>query len=610
MKTQGSEKTRWYYLSWIIAQYRGQGRMVAFMLLLTGLSTAGAVLIPLLFRHMLDSLMAGVQAVQAGELAQAGVLAARNRGLLLLLLLGFGPIVGALYPWIRSTMNLYFEQKFREKYFREVLAREPQFFLRFPTGDVVTRLSENVKTNPPGLPWLCCSGIFRAVTSVGIIVCCLIGMIALHPKLALAALAPLPFMLWLFVRLETTIESCCEVVQEKVSETTAFLESAFSGIRILKSFTAESPRKAAFLGLLENRRGLEMTQARTEGLFQVYFEFLTYLGEILVLIYGGYLTVKGELSLGSFYAFLSYLGMILPVVMDVPMLMVTLTQAYVIIDRLEELEAVDRPDVPVENLSGAFAELSLQDVRFGYSRSEPESVNKPGSRAGFRLERISLAVNRGEKVAIMGAIGSGKTTLLSLAAGILPPDSGAVMVNGRNLDEISPVSRREWLGFVQQEPVVFSETVGENIRFWRDLSPECVENSADLARMREEIGRLPKGYDERLGIRGAGLSGGQRQRLSLARALAGNPQLLLMDDVTAALDAENERQLWRRLKKASPETTCLIVTHRAATARVADRVIVLDNGRIVAQGRHGELVRTCPLYRELISASAPVGLAA
>ncbi|HNV70325.1 MAG TPA: ABC transporter ATP-binding protein [Candidatus Ozemobacteraceae bacterium] len=595
---------RWYYVRWIARQYQGHGLTVLLMLVLTLLATTAAVLLPQLLRAIIDQLTGSLEGFRTGRLTTETALAERNRSLLLLLALGFGPVVGALYPWLRMCMNLWFERLFRERYLRTVLGREAEFFLRFQTGDLVTRLTDNLRCMPSGLPWLCCSGIFRAVTAAGIILCCLIGMFSLHGHLALAALVPLPCMLWLFLRLQTTMEKRCEAVQERTSETTTFLETAFTGIRILKSFTAERPRLTAFRELLDRRRTHEMAQARTEGLFQVYFELLTYLGEVLVLVWGGLLVVRGELSIGSYYAFFSYLGMILPTVMDIPMLLVTLSQSFVIIDRLEALQATTTTGCVATRSSelevtsavaatnvGEFQTLDLRGVEFAY----------PGQtvRDGFRLQHVSFTMRAGEKVAIMGAIGSGKSTLLQVVAGLLEPTMGQVHVNGQRLSPDNSRPWREQIGFVQQEPVLFSESVADNIDFWRGYESDRLEWAAELAQIRDEIGRLPGGYTERLGARGAGLSGGQRQRLALARALAGRPRLLLMDDVTAGLDAENERRLWRRLRVAAPDLACLIVTHRAATARIADRILVLDRGRLVATGTHAELARSCPLYRRL-----------
>lgn len=591
--TQQRKHSRWYYIRWIANLYRGHGALVVFLLSLTGLSTAASVLLPQLFRSLIDNLTSSLQAFNAGTLGIETAMQERNRSLLLLLGLAFGPLIGAVYPWLRLRMNLYFERGLKERFLRTALSRESAFFLKFATGDLVTRLNDNLKCAPSGLPWLCCSGIFRAVTATGVIVCCLLGMFMLHPWLALGALTPLPVMLLVFLYLQTTVERRCEAVQEKVSETTGFLESAFTGIRILKSFTVEAAQQRAFQELLGQRRERELAHARTEGLLQIYFEFLTYLGEILVLVGGGILVVKGSLSLGTYYAFFSYLGMILPMVMDIPMLLVTLSQAFVIIDRLEDLE---------------------QPLAGGSSQTEDPMIQSPGSPAGFeslqfdrvgftagsfRLRNLTFELRRGEKVAVMGPIGSGKSTLLHLAAGLFDPAKGAIRVNGHLLSELDVRQWREGIGFIQQEPVVFSASVRENIDFWRNLEPARIEEATDLAQLREEVARLPNGFDERLGARGTGLSGGQRQRLSLARALAGKPRLLLMDDVTAGLDAANERKLWRQLKKAARDLTCLIVTHRAATARIADRILVLDRGGLIASGTHAELSRTCPLYRQL-----------
>ncbi len=689
MTTTSRRHPRRYYVRWLLDLYRGHGAMLALLLGLTALSTLASVLLPQVLRHVLDRVIADLGALRAGQIGLGEVMEARNRNVLLLLAVGSFWLVGPIYPWLRLQMNLFFERILRERFTRAVLGRDPGFFLGFRTGDVVTRLTANLKNAPSGLPWLCCSGIFRALTAIMVIGCCVIGMFTLHPWLALAGVIPLPVMLALFMHLQSTVEGRAEAVQERTSTTTAFLESVFSGIRIVKALTAEAPQRAAYRELLALRRVDELAQARIEGLLQVYFEFLTYLGEVLVLVCGGVLVVQGSLTIGAYYAFFSYLGMILWSVMDVPMLLITLSQAFVVIDRLEELAgtaptsgvgqvaaaqtaavetgpvstngagmvmsgpetaAVSHPgtgagvtvattlDTATEPDAGAgfddaltgagalavidrvvseYDVLRFDQVGFTYPLVAPEGgaaqtatplgnaaaavLAAPSPKARpFSLRGVSFTVRRGEKVAVMGPIGSGKSTLLALAAGLVEPGTGTVSIDGRPMAEVDRRAWRDRVGFVQQEPVVFSATVRENIDFWRGLDDAQVTTAADLAQIRDEIERLPHKFDERLGARGTGLSGGQRQRLALARALAGAPQLLLMDDVTAGLDAANERRLWRRLRASAPDTTCLIVTHRAATARVADRIVVIDRGRVAAVGRHDELVRTSVLYRDLI----------
>jgi ABC-type multidrug transport system fused ATPase/permease subunit len=201
----------------------------------------------------------------------------------------------------------------------------------------------------------------------------------------------------------------------------------------------------------------------------------------------------------------------------------------------------------------------------------------------------------------VGMVGSGKSTLIKLAAGIFSPTTGTILVNGKPLRGYAQADLRAHAGYIPQEATLFSESVRDNVAFGRQVTPEMLVSSLELARVREEMEALPGGLDQVLGQRGLTVSGGQKQRLAIARALAGAPDLLLMDDCTSALDAENERAFWELFRERFPHAACLIVTHRLATALQADVIYMLHKGRIVGAGTHAELVETCPQYRSFLT---------
>ena len=593
---------RIYYLKWIWNEYRSHKKMIMFLLALTVLSTLVAVLFPMVFKYIIDTMVEGLKKFQAGQITIEAAKSERNQMLLMLLLMGLGPIFGGMYPYFRAKMNVHFEMYFREKFFSEILAKGHKFFLKFRTGDLVTRLTEDIRTWPPGLAWLCCSGIFRAVNSASIIFFCLATMMYLNWKLALVACLPMPIMLYIFMKLETQFGQTFKELQTGMSEGNDFLEAAYSGIKIISSFNAQKPQRRLFSELLKKRVDQEVRVDSLWGMFMVFFDFLNYAGEVLVLLFGGIMVIRGSLSLGSYYAFFSYLGMIIYPLMDIPMMLVTLTQACVAIDRLEDLEIAEREwqenDAEGSRSIEGIANVEFADVSFKHSLiDETESEKEP-----FTFKNLNFRLNRGEKVAVIGKIGSGKTTLLNLLSGMLQADSGKILVNGIDLNEIDKQSFRERIGYIQQEPVIFSETIHTNIDFWRGNAEALVQSCARLAQFEGEVLAFPNGYSEPVGQRGVTLSGGQRQRLSIARALIGRPELLLMDDITASLDAANEKRLWTDLEKEYGDITCLIVTHRMATAMMADRIIVLDEGSIAAIGTHEELMETSAKYRELAHA--------
>ncbi len=593
---------RFYYIKWIWDQYKRHKGMVLLLLALTLLSTSVAVLFPMVLKYIIDGLVAGLTKFQAGDLSLEAAQSERNRMLLLLLAMGVGPIFAGIYPCFRARMNVTFEMFFREKFFAEIISKGHRFFLKFRTGDLVTRLTEDIKTWPPGLAWLCCSGIFRALNSASIIFFCLVTMMYLNWKLALLACIPLPVMLYIFMKLELSFKECHKDFQEGMSEGNDFLEAAYSGIKIISSFNAQQPQKTLFDRLMEKRIRQEVAVDNLWGLFIVFFEFLNYVGEIFVLVFGGILVIRGEMTLGTYYAFFSYLGMIIYPLMDIPMLLVTLAQACVSIDRLEEIEDSDREwqklDSDGNEEIDEINSVNFADVCFKHSTLE-KLEKLEGDKEPFAFNDISFSVQRGEKVAIVGQIGSGKTTLLNLISGIIMPDAGNITINEVPLAQLKKQSFRDKIGYIQQEPVIFSETIQTNIDFWRGKPEQLVQSCARLAQFDREVLAFPDGYNEPVGQRGVTLSGGQRQRLSIARALLGCPQLLLMDDITASLDAANEKQLWADLHSEYGKITCIIVTHRMATAMMADRIIVLKDGRIEATGTHDELMQSCETYRDL-----------
>lgn len=606
MKQQQHEKQlkqkRIYYIRWIWNEYRQHRKMIAFLLLLTLLSTVMAVLFPMVLKYIIDSLVEGLKNYQAGKITIETAQSERNKMLLMLLAMGLGPVFSGIYPYFRARLNVTFEMYYREKFFAEILSKGHRFFLKFRTGDLVTRLTEDIKTWPPGLSWLCCSGIFRAINSTSIIFFCLVTMTWLNWKLALLACLPLPIMLMIFMKLETGFGKSHKEVQEGMSEGNDFLEAAYSGIKIISSFNARTPQLKLFDKLMDKRIAQEMRVDRLWGLFMVFFEFLNYVGEILVLIFGGIMVIRGQMTLGTYYAFFSYLGMIIYPLMDIPMMLVTLTQACVSIDRLEDLQQADREwqelDADGSREIEEISEVRFENVTFKHSTLEKlESDKEP-----FSFKDLSFSLKKGEKVAVVGQIGSGKTTLLNLISGVIKPDSGGIFINNVPLSELKKQSFRDRIGYIQQEPVIFSETIQTNIDFWRNQPEALIQACSKLAQFDKEVLAFPGGYSEPVGQRGVTLSGGQRQRLSIARALVGRPQLLLMDDITASLDAANEQKLWADLQEEYGKITCLIVTHRMATAMMADRIIVLRDGCIEAVGSHSELMEKSETYRELAHA--------
>lgn len=595
------------HIRWIWRFWQPHQGWLWLMALMTLLSSGVSSAYPLVFRRIIDI-------VQEAHIRGGGQALIDQRWYLIGLIAVIGVLrsLANMYPAARAVVNSKLEMDIREHYFGEVVSKRQRFFQRFRTGDLVTRLTDDIGGFPK-IAWFCCSGIFRAVESVGKFAFCMVFMLHMSWKLALISTLPLPVMLLLFYRVRRSLSKRSMERQQIISTTNDTLEAAFSGIRILKAFNGEAGQARHFTGVLNRRIGVELAVTRLWVGMRSLFEGVQYFGIPVVILAGGYMIIHKEISLGTFYAFYWYQKELLQPLLDIPNLFVTARQAYACIDReieIEETEPVSKDgpyplrvsaateqalDGPAHiSTNGApsptITSLELRKVTFCYDPGLPNAV-----------EGVSLTLRAGQSAAIVGAVGSGKTTLLKLAAGILRPTQGEVLVNGKAFEQHASQELLARIGYVPQEANLFSETVAENVSFGRDLSRDTVENALSMAQVRDEMQRLPGGLDQVLGQRGLTVSGGQKQRLAIARALAGKPDLLLMDDVTASLDAENERRFWDMLEASLPEVMCLMVTHRLATARKADVVYMVEDGRLVGQGSHAELVRSCEQYRQFLT---------
>jgi len=582
------DKIRWIWRTW-----RPLRAWFFVLLGMTAISTTVAVAYPLVIRSVLDSL----NDLGRGELDARGIDARVWSAVLMLMGVGLARFVANFYPCFRGYLNYRIEWLVRARYFGHVLDKGTAFFQRFRTGDLVTRLTDDI-AGYPHIAWFCCSGIFRALDSGSKVTFCLAVMAWMDWRLTLLAVTPLPFMILIFVAVKRRLGE--RVVDERasISATNERLEASFSGIRSIKAHDAGGLQAEALAAHLAERVEVQMRVARLKELVDALYHSLNVCGQVLVVGAGGILVIRGELSPGTFYAFYAYLGMIVAPLLDIPNLFVTGRQAFVCIDREEELRLADQ-----EGEGGAFQGERVLD-RFDSLRFKAVDFSFPGAGTAPAeepvLKGIELELKRGERVAIVGRLGSGKSTLLRLAGGVYEPCSGQVLFNGHPLNEHEIQSFGARVGVVTQTPILFSESIRENVIFGRQADEALLAEVLEAVGLKDEVAALPKGLDQLIGQRGVSLSGGQRQRLAIARAIYGRPELLLLDDLTSALDANNERRLWARLGKLCPEVSILVVTHRIATARAMDRIAVLEEGRIVAAGSHGELMTSSPLYGDFL----------
>jgi ATP-binding cassette subfamily B protein len=421
-----------------------------------------------------------------------------------------------------------------------------------------------------------------------------IVMLVLDWKLALVILIPLPFVsigAWLYSR---RYDRGTRRLQESWGAASTLVEETVSGIRVVKGLGAGDALSARFGGRSDEIFRRAMDLARLDAIFVPVLEMLPLLGIATVLWLGGRSVIAGDLSVGAFVAFNAYVVMLVWPLRVLGQRVTTVQKALAASGRiLEVLEAEPRlrePRHPAELERPLRGDVRLDAVRFGHD----------GDRAV--LDGLDLHVAPGESLALVGATGSGKSTVAGLLARLYDPEEGRVLLDGHDLRELRLGDVRGAVALVFEETFLFSESVRENIRVGRpDANDEDVRHAAELAGAAEFIGELPDGYETVLGERGFSLSGGQRQRIAIARAILADPAVLVLDDATSAVDATKEHEIRAALAEVMRGRTTLVIAHRPATIALADRVAVLEGGRIVDEGTHGELLRRSERYRTLLA---------
>jgi len=416
-------------------------------------------------------------------------------------------------------------------------------------------------------------------------------------KLALIVLIPLPLISLAGWGYSRRYHAQTERLQASWGEAATLVEETVAGIRVVKGIGAGRPLAGDFRSRSSAIVDRALDIARLDAVFMPTLEFLPLLGLLAVLWLGGRRVVAGDLSLGSFVAFNAYVAMLVWPLRVLGQRVTTLQKAIGASARISEvLEAEPKlrePRHPIKLEQPVRGDVRLIGVRFGHEDGHPV------------LDNLDLHLAPGESLALVGPTGSGKSTVAGLLARLYDPDNGSVLLEGHNVRDLALADVRRAVALVFEETFLFSDTVAENIRFARpDANDEEVERAAELAGAAEFIADLPDGYETVLGERGFSLSGGQRQRVAIARAILADPAVLVLDDATSAVDATKEHEIRAALTTVMEGRTTLVIAHRPATIALADRVAVLEGGRIVEEGTHGDLLRGSARYRALLALEA------
>ncbi|MCX7834864.1 MAG: ABC transporter ATP-binding protein/permease [bacterium] len=562
---------------WLSRFWRQRRGLMLLVLSLTVLSIAVRTAYPLMFKFVLDTIA-----------SQAPTNVTRFWILFLIGVGTFQTIMFAVLPNTRAYGNLIFGKLMREQVFEKILQKGFDFFLKFRTGDVITRLTDDIEGSDMKLAWYSCSGVMRPVEMSLVILFSLIVMFSLNWKLSIFIFVPLPFFIFLLVKTLKAMELKAVERQEAVSQVNDLLESSISGIRIVKGFVAEKQFVESFKNILNQRIIKEIDFIRVNSKLEAVGIWVNNFGIILALFVGGIHTIRGEMTVGSFFAFVNYFQFLIEPFFTIGYFfaMTKVNGAY--INRLKEIENYPELSHKGKRVIHQIDWVKVENLSLGYS-------NNP------IVRNLSFQLEKGKITALVGPIGSGKTTVLEGLLGELEPLQGTISINGIPIHEIERESRLKRIGYVPQESLLFSGTIRENIQLGDPLlNDSIIHASLTASCLWDELQHFPLQENSIIGQRGIELSGGQKQRLSIARALARKPDLLILDDVTSALDAETEQMFWQRFRKEYPSTIVVVVTHRLATAIQADEVIMIDNGQMVARGTHLDLYLNNERYKQFV----------
>ena len=479
----------------------------------------------------------------------------------------------------------------RSELFAKLLEMPPGFFADRKTGELTSRLTIDI-------------GLLQGVLSHQIAeftrqVLALVGGIALltwlQPSLTLTALAVVPVAVWTALFFGRRLRRISTGVQDRVADATAVAEEAFSQIRTVQSFVQEPAERARYGGLIGRVVEAALVRAQVRGVFFGAITFSMFTGIVVVLWQGGRLVLDGSLTAGTLVSFLLYTVTIAASVGALASFFSNYQESVGAAERvfqlLETATPIADPPSPQPLPKPVRGRVEFERVSFRYLDHQDTA---------WAVREVSLTLQPGEVVAIVGPSGAGKTTLISLLPRFWDVAEGAIRLDGIDIRQLRLQELRGAIGVVPQEPALFSGTVRENIAYARpEASAEDVERAARAAHAHEFVERLPAGYDTIVGERGVKLSGGQRQRIAIARAVLKDPAVLVLDEATSSLDTESERLVEDALERLLEGRTTLIIAHRLSTVRRADRLVVLDHGRVVEQGTHADLLARGGLYARL-----------
>jgi ATP-binding cassette, subfamily B, multidrug efflux pump len=490
---------------------------------------------------------------------------------------------------VRQTiivMSRHIEYDLKNEIYAHYQTLPLSFYRRNNTGDLMNRISEDVSKVRMYLG----PSIMYGINMITLFLILIPHMFSINATLTLFALIPLPLLSVSIYYVNNIINKRSEEIQQSQSGLSTFVQEAFSGIRVLKSFVREKDSVEKFTEESNEykRRSLKLTLV--QSLFYPLMLGLIGLSTILTVYAGGAQVISGELTFGHIAEFIIYVNLLTWPVTSLGWISSIIQRAAASQKRLNEFLKTENDIVSDQNLEGDLkGKIEFKHVGFTYPDSGIEALND-----------VSFTVHPGESMAVIGTTGSGKTTIANLIARLYDVTQGEVLVDDRNIKNYNITSLRSQLGYVPQDVFLFSDTIMNNIGFGaNELNEERIIQSAREADLYDNIQLFPAGFQTRVGERGITLSGGQKQRVSIARAIARDPKIMILDDALSAVDTKTENAILNSLKKLMEGRTTVIISHRVSSAKLADKIIVLDEGKVMEAGTHETLIAQNGIYREL-----------
>lgn len=512
----------------------------------------------------------------------------------LLLILGSTLLKGVFMFFMRQTiivMSRLIEYDLKNEIFNHYQQLELGFYKRNNTGDLMARISEDVSQ----VRMYIGPAIMYSINLIVTFILVISIMLSISPMLTLYVILPLPFLSIGVYAVSSIINKKSEGIQRQISKLSSFTQEAFSGIRVLKAFNREDSSAQAFEEESKKYKFLSLDLVRTDAIFQPLIIVLIGLSTLLTIYIGGLQTINGQISIGNIVEFVLYVNMLTWPVTAIGWVTSIIQRAAASQKRINEFLQT-KPQIvnPTEDNMEVKGKVEFKNVSFTYEDS--------GIKA---LQNVSFTIEAGESLAIIGKTGSGKSTIASLFCRMYDTSEGQIFIDDKNIKECNLNALRSSIGYVPQEAFLFSDTIANNIAFGlkENIQKAGIEQAAKDAAIYDNITNFPDGFNTMVGERGITLSGGQKQRISIARAIVKQPQILLFDDCLSAVDTETEDIILKNLARIMKGKTTLIISHRVSSVKQASHIIVLDNGKIVEEGSHNELLSNNKgVYKQLYEA--------